>query len=442
MPAQADITLIHLQSPAPVVSPPLGCLCLLAALERAGIRAEFRDYQLFEGTPHDPDGIVRFICEDSADIIGIGAMVSMLPSLIVALRKVKAHVPRKRIVLGGPGPASVAESLLRAYPVADAIVLGEGEETLPEVVRALTAGTDLTSVAGLVVQTEGGVRRTPPRARIGTLDELPLPAYDRVDLGRYNGALPVELSRGCPFSCAFCETSAFWGRQVRHYAPERVAGIVHALRVRSEENSFGFVDDTFGVDRRRADHLLNLLRGIGARWTCSTRVERLEETWVGRLAAAGCTGVFLGIESGSDTVLARINKRGVSANEVAARVALLEGRFDPITTSFIWGFPFESLQDVADTLALASTLRGMGAVTPLHLLSALPSAPLTREFIALRRFDPQMVSDLSAAPLDAAMADLIRADPEVFSSFYHFDHPALSMKRALVRRLGRTHATS
>lgn len=431
-----DITLVHLQGPAPVVSPPLGCLCLLSALEAAGIRAEFRDYQLLDGQPFEPEGLVRFITDDSAGIIGIGAMVNVLPHLVRAVSEIKTRYPEKKVILGGPGPASVAETLLRVYPVADSIVRGEGEETLPELVRAIQAGKDLNAIPGIILPSLQGIVETPPRARIADLAALPPPAFDRLDLARYNGALPLELTRGCPFSCAFCETSAFWGREVRHYPPDHVAAIVRAAVRQAGRTEFGFVDDTFGIDRARADRLLGLLAESDARWTCSTRVERLDQGWVSALSDAGCRGVFLGVESGADTVLARIGKRGVPAAEIPGRVALLQGRFDPVTASFVWGYPFESLQDLTETLSLAARLRSLGAVTPLHLLSALPSAPLTREFASLRRFDLGLVPDLSAVPLDRETTSMVREHRDVFSSFYFFDHPVLGAKRSMVRRHG------
>ncbi len=430
----ADLTLVHLQGPAPVVSPPLGCLCLIGALEAQGIHVDFRDYQLETSSPFDPDGLVRFLTDDAAPIIGIGGMVNVLPHLVRALRAVREASPTTRIVLGGPGPSSVALPLLESYPVADVIVIGEAEETLPDVVRALRGGGDLSSIPGLVIPTEHGVHRTPPRPRIRDLDALPPPAYDRVDLGRYNGAVPVELARGCPFSCAFCETSTFWGHTMRARSPESVSATIRRL-ADGGWSRFGFVDDTFGLDPPRSRRLLSFLAAQGVSWTCSTRVERLDEAWIEDLARAGCHGVFLGVESGSPRVLARIGKRGVTAEEVEGKVRLLEGRFDPITASFVWGFPFETLDDLAETLALASSLRAMGAVTPLHLLAPLPSAPLTKEFAHLRRFDPLMVPDLSAVRLDEDTMGLVRGNVDVFSSFYFFDHPTLRLKRALVRRL-------
>ncbi|MBN1424632.1 B12-binding domain-containing radical SAM protein [Candidatus Fermentibacteria bacterium] len=439
MRTQPDITLVHLQGPAPVVSPPLGCMCLLAALEAAGVRAEFRDYQLVDGPPFEPEGLVRFITDDSAGIIGIGAMVNVLPHLVRALSEIKTRFPEKTVILGGPGPASVAEALLGAYPVADIVVRGEGEEALPELVRAIQAGKDLNAIAGIVIPSSLGIKCTPIRPRIADLDTLPPPAFGRIDLARYNGAVPLELSRGCPFSCAFCETSAFWGHEVRHYLPERVADTVRAMARQAGRCEFGFVDDTFGIDRARADRLVGLLAESGARWTCSTRVERLERGWVSALSEGGCTGVFLGIESGADGVLSRIGKRGLPAGEIVDRVAVLQGRFDPITASFVWGFPFESLHDLAETLSLAAALRSLGAVTPMHLLSALPSAPLTREFASLRRFDLGLVPDLSAVPLDRETTVMVQQHVDVFSSFYYFDHPGVGAKRRMVCRHGGAH---
>ncbi len=226
-----EVTLVHFQPPASVVSPPLGCLCLLAALAESGITAALRDYQLHEhGSRLDIHDMLRFVLEDSGQVIGFSCMVHMLPHLVLLLREIRRQAPEKKIVLGGPGPSSVAAPLLRRYAVADAVLLGEGERRFPLLVRALRAGTDLSAIPGLVVSHGDGVVTTTGRIeRILCLDELPVPAYDMIDLSPYNGPIPLELTRGCPFSCSFCETNLFWGREVHSFSTPRVTSIVEEV---------------------------------------------------------------------------------------------------------------------------------------------------------------------------------------------------------------------
>lgn len=431
------MTLVHLQGPAPVVSPPLGCLCVYAALRQAGWGVELVDLQVVGDLPLHGEAIASLVASEAGQIVGIGCMVHMLPTLVVCVRTLREAMPGLRIVLGGPGPSSVAGPLLEAFPFVDAVVLGEGEETFPQVVACLLGGGDLASIPGLVIPGPAGPVCTGPPRRITNLEVLPLPAYDAVDLSRYNGAIPVELARGCPYGCTFCETSRFWGHRVIQYSVPRVTALLRHLRETLGQSTFGFVDDTFGLHRAQARAVMEAMGQLGASWTCSLRLEQLDEPWVDLLQATGCTGVFLGVESGSGAVLARIRKGGVRPEEVPSRVRLLSGRFDPVTASFIWGFPFESVAETAETLALASSLRDLGVATPLHLLCALPQAPLTREFAHLRRFDPSTVSDLSPLPPEPGVHDLVASHVDVFSSFYHFHHPGLALKRVLVQRYGR-----
>ncbi len=134
-------------------------------------------------------------------------------------------------------------------------------------------------------------------------------------------------------------------------------------------------------------------------------------------------------------MLRRIGKRGMDVDKVPAQIDLLRGRFQRITASFIWGFPFESLQDLADTLALKASIHGGNTVTALHLLAALPSVPITREYGSCRKFDPHLLPDMSSVRLSKEAERLVEEHVEVFSSFYYFDHDSFSLKLKTVRRV-------
>lgn len=134
---------------------PLGPLYISSALRKNGYRVDFRDYQFYKAeNPFDPDNIVSFL-KDSSDIIAISTMCNFLPFIVLALKKIKQQLPHKVIILVGPGPTSVARQLLSAFPFIEIIVLGEGEETIVELMNQLASHKNLDDVAGIAFRSDG-----------------------------------------------------------------------------------------------------------------------------------------------------------------------------------------------------------------------------------------------------------------------------------------------
>ena len=116
---------------------PLGCLYLTRALEAAGFTVDFRDYQLCESEdPFDLDAFLNFAAEP-APVIGLSCMANLLPFTLLAAEALKARYPDRKVVLGGVGTKAVEDKILRRFPAIDVIARGEGEETGPELLRAL-----------------------------------------------------------------------------------------------------------------------------------------------------------------------------------------------------------------------------------------------------------------------------------------------------------------
>jgi radical SAM superfamily enzyme YgiQ (UPF0313 family) len=298
---------------------PLGLEMVAAALEGEH-QVAFVD--LMPGV--DLEGVAgRF----SPEVCGISCSftVDVAESLQIAAT-LKALRPSAFVFVGGHhaslNPADFA------VPAVDAVVVGEGESTAPELVRALASGDDLSSVSGLVLNTAAGQVATGPRRLITDLDILPFAArsYTRglqkkYHLGMRGPLASLETSRGCPYRCTFCSVWRFHQGRMRFKSPARV---VDELETVTETNVF-VTDDNFLASVPRAEQIADLLlqRGIKKRFIFQARTDsiaRYPET-VAKLREAGFATAFLGLEKIDAAGMESVHKANtVESNEAALAV--------------------------------------------------------------------------------------------------------------------------
>lgn len=439
----ADVTVVYAQAPGAggtqrEAATPLGCLSIAATLQRHGVEVDFRDYQLAETEePRSPESLAAFLA-DPAPIVAVGCMVDFLPVTVVALQALKEAYPDRTVILGGPGPSDIPVGLIERFPWIDVVVVGEGEDTMVELLDRLRGGArGLSRVAGIVYRHRGRAVTTAPRPRIEDLDRLPLPQPAGVNLDRYTN-VHVMTSRGCPFECSFCDVSQLWQR---HTTYRGIDGVVAELKelYRLGFRQVAFQDDNFTVHRKRLRALVARLAEEDEipQWSCLGRVDLVTEELLRDMAGAGCRGIFFGVESGSDRVLQQIMKRTSAA--IARRAVEAALQLFPVKAYFIWGFPDETLDDLVRTLLLMSYFQGLGAVTPLTLLAPLPRSVLYAAHRETLRLDPRLfaynfVSGSLFGQSDRRVLDLVRAYPGLFPSFYTFATPDAEAKRRLVER--------
>lgn len=191
---------------------PLGPLHIATSLVQSGYKVDFKDYQTYPyENPFDVDTFVSFL-SGCADVVGIGCMYDMLPVVILATKKVKQLDPHKVFVLGGAGPSGVAEAIIESFPWIDVVVRGEADDTIVELMHYLeSAPGECGRVKGVIVRKEDGSAWTAPaRELISDLDHRPFPAYQLLDLEKYERA-SILTTRGCPHNCTFCDISTYWG---------------------------------------------------------------------------------------------------------------------------------------------------------------------------------------------------------------------------------------
>ena len=153
----ADITLVNLNllymrtfdTIEEELHVPLGPLYLVSVLEQAGFEVDFRDYQGFEtNDPFETESIMKFL-ENPAPILGVSCMANLLPFTLLALKEFKSRYPDVTVVIGGVGPTAVERQIIEKFDWIDIIGRGEGEITVPLLVKALKEGGDLSQVPGI-----------------------------------------------------------------------------------------------------------------------------------------------------------------------------------------------------------------------------------------------------------------------------------------------------
>lgn len=441
------MTLIHVQTPRSAGEGssrgsdrvmPIGCLSLAAQLQRHGYSVDFRDYQLeVSDQPHSPDALARFAA-DSASVIGLGCLVDLLPTTLLAARRIKENDPAKIIILGGPGPSDCPEVILERFPWVDIVVIGEAEHTIVELMACLKAGSDIGAVAGICYRKHEVAICSAPRARIDDLDSLGLPHPDGVDLARYDQASVIS-SRGCPYDCTFCDVAQLWSRKTTFRSMPSLVEELRALAAIGFDTAC-IQDDNFTLDARRVRDLSRLTREHDdlPAWSCLGRLSLVDEPLLETMAAGRCAGIFYGVESGSDEMLASIRKKTTVRQAVTA-IEATRRYFEHVEAYFIWGYPDETLKDLAKTLMLASYLNSLGVLTPISLLSPLLRSPLFRSGEHELVLDPRffrfnLISGLGRGSADARVLELIEQQPDIFAPFYTYRAPDAEQKLEVMGR--------
>lgn len=431
---------------------PLGTLYLTAALEQAGLSVDFRDYQMCEAEDPFAPGAIESFLADTSDVIGLSCMANLLPFTIIAARLLKESRPGRKVVLGGVGPCGIEEQILARFPWIDLISHGEGERGGPQLVRALRHGGDLREVPGIVYRANGSIVRNDAAPRVQDLDSLPGPAYRHIDLSRYQG-YNLMTSRGCPYPCTFCSVAPIWGRQPTFRTNAHIIDEMRWLHDEHGVRMFLFQDEFFVASNERAQSFSRdmLASGMDAKWKAFGRINLTSPDTMRLMADSGCCEIRYGVESGSNKVLAGC-KKGFSAEEVVPVVSTAVGIFDRVDTFYIWGFPFESMDDFHQTVFQMVSFRMMGARVLPSLLCFLPQTEIYRDIGGASALEfcehlfPEYVvtghevcgeTKVSVREEHQPFFDFIRANPDLFPGFFHYDLAGNVMpKLAVLQELG------
>ncbi|WP_129128373.1 B12-binding domain-containing radical SAM protein [Geomonas oryzae] len=344
---------------------PVGLLSLSAVLKRAGHEVTLANLSSFS-----TEAIRALVRRTAPELVGISQFTHNRSESVELARLAKEIAPGCFTLLGGPHATHAWQEQLERYPEIDAVVLGEGEETLLELVEARREGRCLASVPGLAWRAEGKPVRTAPRGAITALDALPLAAEELgatvgVDLRRQLEF--IITSRGCPASCLFCSSPLFWGRGVRFRSPESVVRELRLVKERYGLIYFSFRDDTFTANRSRVMEICRLIEEerLHILWNCQSRVNAVDEEMLVAMKRAGCECIQFGVESGSPEMLKALGKRILPADVERAAAAVRRAGIN-LSVYLITGIPGEGDADLKETVRLIERIKPQdGQVSPL-----------------------------------------------------------------------------
>ncbi|WP_456469206.1 B12-binding domain-containing radical SAM protein [Archaeoglobus sp.] len=357
------ITLINPNANVEVVkrldisTPPLGLGYLAAVLRKEGFKVRIID-DMVENLSFD--ALLKRL--KKSIMVGITSTTPTFNSALRYARRIKEALPDIFVILGGVHVTFRPLDAVKNSFV-DAVCIGEGEETVVEVAERVEVGKTLEDVKGVVYRSGNEIVDNGPREFIKDLDSLPFPAYDLMPLERYSlfgehlEQFPVITSRGCPFACRYCSSSLFMGHRFRARSAENVVDEIEWLVGDFNAKHIAFSDDTFTLSRRRVEAICNEIkrRGIDIEWSCSSRVDTINEDMLKKMKEAGCSAIYYGVESASEKILNFYRKR-IDFENVKRAVELTKKYDIMVICSFIIGAPMEKKEDMKATLKFALKL--------------------------------------------------------------------------------------
>lgn len=366
---------------------PLGLAYLAAALVERKIAVEVIDAWVEEMTP---DQLGQAIARSNPDLVGVSIMSPTYAAGMRVVDLVKSSCSAM-VCVGGPHPSALPEQCLEDNPNIDFVIVGEAEQTLPDLVDALSKGGDTSAVKGIVFREGECIVATGQPDIIEDLDRLPFPARNLFPLEKYkthppygkkNPYMTLITSRGCPFGCTYCSKSVF-GNRYRTMSPSRVIDDIRHIISAYGVREIHFYDDDFTIDMERAGEICDLLisEKINISWSCTTRVDLINENLLRKMKRAGCWLVSYGVETSDPEILKKIRK-GYTIEQVRQAFELTKKIGIRTVAFFMVGLPGESEESLQRTinfsLALAPDFVSWG-VTALYPGSVLYDAALKGE---------------------------------------------------------------
>lgn len=344
--------------------PPLGLSYIAGSLEKAGYQVEMLDNYLLKKSISEVKEHVKKL---SPQIVGITCGSVTFRRCIETAKAIKEVLPSCKVVVGGWHPSYLPESMLQ-HPEIDYAIMGEGERAIVELVNSIIKGIDdsvLAKISGLAYRKGKKFVKNAPEL-INDLDDIPFPARHLLPMHLYSREMeylsvkPVDtmnVIRGCPYNCAFCETKKIWGSKCRAFSASRVVNELHSLVSDYGTKGIYFVGDNFTINKKRTIELCKAIKKakLDLEWVCDTRVDLISRGLVKEMKTAGCKTIWFGVESGSARVLKMINKQ-ITLQQALDAFKLCKEEDVRTASSFMLGLPGETVEDMEATYKFARKL--------------------------------------------------------------------------------------
>lgn len=352
---------------------PLGLLqlagCLLT-MENSSVKVIDMEADSTKTTESVVDEALRF----NPDMVGLTIHASAAHSTSNAIAKMIREQKKDAVLLAGGHHATfLPNDLLR--DCFDIVVLGEGDDTIIEIAKAVEQHQGFSNISGIVYKNKEDDKftHTWPRALIDNLDRLPLPALHLVEKDRYmfrifgnkDTVTCLETARGCPYGCDFCSVTPTWGHKWRNKSVKRILMELEMAREYGYDWIF-FTDDIFvvypNVKQRMKLFEEMIERRFDFKWIVQMRADVTSQNseLIKKGAEAGMRVAFLGVESGSPEILKKMHKGLLTLQSVKA-VRVLNENGVVVLIGMMLGAPYERFRDMITSIRFSNKLADAGA---------------------------------------------------------------------------------
>jgi len=346
------------------LEPPLGISYIGAVLRDEGHSIFLKDYEIENFSEGEID---RFIEDKAIDIVGISFRTASYRSAKIFTQSLNRSKYKIKVIAGGHHATAFSKETLQDLAL-DVIVRGEGEYTAIQLVNALAGGKSLEAIKGITYNDKGKIIYNQDSPQIIELDKLPFPARDMLPYDSYTLAT-IITSRGCPFSCIYCD-KGISTKKVQFRSEKNIIAEIESITKQFKKHRLYIVDDHFFLKKDRTHAILDRIisMNIDIKWVCQARADGVDEAILVKAKKSGCEQIMFGLETGDEMELRNIKKQSTLAQAERA-IALTKKAGIKARTNFMLGFPFSTHESTKNTIKFAKKIESdivrFFAVTPL-----------------------------------------------------------------------------
>lgn len=339
------------------IMPPLGLASIAAYLELEDITVDIIDCYAH---PDSDSLIIDYVREKKPTHIGLSCTTSSFHDGVRIVEMVKGEDPGILAIFGGVHVSALKEKVLVDFPVVDFVIVGEGEQTLTELL--LSDSLEPVGIAGVIFRNStGDVIYNGYREAQLELDSLPFPAYEK--LAGYPDAYMLPIfnyptapntscisSRGCPYACSYCDRSVF-RRNFRYNSAKYLYDHLRYLKDKFGIRHINFYDDQFTFNRQRVEAFAALMieQPLGMTFNCAVRAEHIDFDLLKLMKRAGCWMISLGIETGDPDLLAQ-HRQNADLDMLAEKIRLIKKAGIRVKGLLMMGLPGESESSIQKSM--------------------------------------------------------------------------------------------
>jgi len=344
----------------------------------------------------DNDKLTKIIVANKPDILCLTSFSLEMETSHDLAARVKKELPDTKIFIGGPYPTSDPASAIADENI-DIAFIGEGEQSFLKVLNALDNGGDLEEIQGISFRKNGSVINNGYHDMIEDLDDIPIPAWDLVDLEymfsrkgkrsmmnklqRHNESVSVFTTRGCPYRCTYCHN--VFGKKLRKRSTDHVIDELKMLQNQYGVKELEFLDDIFNMDMERAHNIFDHMEAEGLHFDITfpngLRSERLDEELVKKFKKGGVYWITVAIETGSPRIQ-KLIKKNVNLEKAQENINLLSKHGINCNGFFMMGFLDETEEEIRQTIDFA--VKSKLVIASFFILTPFPNTEIYNQALA------------------------------------------------------------